>query len=171
MSELKSKGDTSSLKEKSSVTLSVVKSLVLREKDEKLIAEGEEEIQSLASFLFKSGIAFWIVLTYWDYWFLNLLVWHRIKYILRGFFFFLNLLIFCTSLLLLQTLCLLQIGVVRYRTRDVKESRHDWIRHGTHVLITCYDSHVPWHDHRMMWPFFGKLAWHVVTGVTCDQDR
>lgn len=58
MSELKSKGDTSSLKEKSSVTLSVVKSLVLREKDEKLIAEGEEEIQSLASFLFKSGIAF-----------------------------------------------------------------------------------------------------------------
>ncbi|XP_078180571.1 rab3 GTPase-activating protein catalytic subunit isoform X2 [Carex rostrata] len=54
MSELKSKGDTSSLKEKSSVTLSVVKSLVLREKDEKLIAEGEEEIQSLASFLFKS---------------------------------------------------------------------------------------------------------------------
>jgi hypothetical protein len=55
MSELKSKGDTSSLKEKSSSTLSVVKSIVLREKDEKLIAEEEEEIQLLASCLFKSG--------------------------------------------------------------------------------------------------------------------
>jgi hypothetical protein len=57
MSELKSKGDTSSLKEKSGLTFSVVKSLVLREKDERLIAEGEEEIQSLASCLFKSGTA------------------------------------------------------------------------------------------------------------------
>ncbi|KAJ3705334.1 hypothetical protein LUZ61_009039 [Rhynchospora tenuis] len=55
MSELKSKGDTSSLKEKTSLTLSVVKSLVLREKDDKLlIPEGEEEIQSLAMLLFKS---------------------------------------------------------------------------------------------------------------------
>ncbi|KAJ4745523.1 Rab3 GTPase-activating protein catalytic subunit [Rhynchospora pubera] len=48
MTELKSKGDTSSLKEKTSSTLSVVKSLVLREKDE------EEEIQSLAMLLLKS---------------------------------------------------------------------------------------------------------------------
>ncbi|KAJ4792193.1 Rab3 GTPase-activating protein catalytic subunit [Rhynchospora pubera] len=56
MTELKSKGDTSSLKEKTSSTLSVVKSLVLREKDDKLFIPEEEEIQSLAMLLFKSGI-------------------------------------------------------------------------------------------------------------------